>query len=186
MIRRLFLLARAATCRFAIGGTAALLPSFALPNADQAAQPIRKDKIDLFQTSDRCFACHNGLSTSAGEDISIGFRGAPTMMANSARDPYWQAGVRRETIDHASGQRGDRRRMFEVPHADGALSVSLRGQGRRGLRASGLRYRGPHGPARAGWRIVLALSSDSERQVGNAGKPGRRIRHRHDSSARGA
>ena len=24
----------------------------------------------------------------------------PTMMANSARDPYWQAGVRRETIDH--------------------------------------------------------------------------------------
>ena len=22
------------------------------------------------------------------------------MMANSARDPYWQAGVRRETIDH--------------------------------------------------------------------------------------
>jgi hypothetical protein len=55
---------------------------------------------ELFQTSDRCFACHNGLSTSTGEDISIGFAWRPTMMANSARDPYWQAGVRRESIDH--------------------------------------------------------------------------------------
>jgi hypothetical protein len=55
---------------------------------------------DLFQTSDRCFACHNTLSTSTGEDISIGVAWRPTMMANSARDPYWQAGVRRESIDH--------------------------------------------------------------------------------------
>jgi hypothetical protein len=55
---------------------------------------------ELFQTSDRCFACHNGLSTSTGEDISIGLSWRPTMMANSARDPYWQAGVRRETLDH--------------------------------------------------------------------------------------
>ena len=55
---------------------------------------------DLFQTSDRCFACHNGLATSSGEDISIGLSWRPTMMANSARDPYWQAGVRREILDH--------------------------------------------------------------------------------------
>jgi hypothetical protein len=27
------------------------------------------------------------------------------MMANAARDPYWQAGVRRETIDHAGSKR---------------------------------------------------------------------------------
>ena len=58
------------------------------------------DHKDLFQTSDRCFACHNGLATSSGEDISIGLSWRPTMMANSARDPYWQAGVRRETLDH--------------------------------------------------------------------------------------
>jgi hypothetical protein len=58
------------------------------------------DHKELFQTSDRCFACHNGLATSAGEDISIGLSWRPTMMANSARDPYWQAGVRRETLDH--------------------------------------------------------------------------------------
>jgi hypothetical protein len=64
------------------------------------------DRIDreLFQTSDRCMACHNTLSTSAGEDISFGFAWRPTMMANSARDPYWQAGVRRESIDHPESQ----------------------------------------------------------------------------------
>jgi hypothetical protein len=60
---------------------------------------------ELFQTSDRCMACHNTLATSAGEDISIGFAWRPTMMANSARDPYWQAGVRRESIDHPESQR---------------------------------------------------------------------------------
>ena len=58
------------------------------------------DHKEIFQTSDRCFACHNGLSTSSGEDVSIGLSWRPTMMANSARDPYWQAAVRRETIDH--------------------------------------------------------------------------------------
>jgi hypothetical protein len=64
-----------------------------------AASPV-KSRVPHFQTSDRCFACHNGLATRAGEDISIGLAWRPTMMANSARDPYWQAGVRRESIDH--------------------------------------------------------------------------------------
>jgi hypothetical protein len=74
-----------------------------LPKSHQAASIDSKSakKIDLFEASDRCFACHNTLSTAGGEDISIGLSWRPTMMANSARDPYWQAGVRRETIDHA-------------------------------------------------------------------------------------
>jgi hypothetical protein len=54
----------------------------------------------LFAHSDDCVACHNGLRTPSGEDVSIGSTWRSTMMANSARDPYWQAGVRRETIDH--------------------------------------------------------------------------------------
>jgi len=54
-----------------------------------------------FQTSDRCMACHNGLVTPSGIDVSIGFEWRATMMANSSRDPYWQASVRRETMDHA-------------------------------------------------------------------------------------
>jgi hypothetical protein len=54
-----------------------------------------------FQTSDRCVACHNGISTPTGEDISIGVNWRTSMMANAGRDPYWISGVRRETIDHS-------------------------------------------------------------------------------------
>src|SRR2546422_9532720 len=64
------------------------------------AEEDHKIKKELFQTSDRCFACHNGLSTSAGEDIPMGFPRRPTMMANAARDPYGKAGVRRERRHH--------------------------------------------------------------------------------------
>jgi hypothetical protein len=53
-----------------------------------------------FHTSDRCLACHNGLSSPSGKDVSIGFNWRSSIMANSSRDPYWQASVRRETIDH--------------------------------------------------------------------------------------
>jgi len=45
-------------------------------------------------------ACHNGMTSTAGDDLSIGVAWRATMMANSSRDPYWQASVRRETIDH--------------------------------------------------------------------------------------
>ena len=54
----------------------------------------------LFITSDRCLACHNGLVTPRGEDVSIGADWRASMMAHSARDPYWQASVRRETLAH--------------------------------------------------------------------------------------
>jgi hypothetical protein len=53
-----------------------------------------------FATSDNCLACHNGLIAANGEDVSIGVAWRASMMANSSRDPYWQASVRRETIDH--------------------------------------------------------------------------------------
>jgi hypothetical protein len=69
-----------------------------------AASDKREAHIELFQTSDRCFACHNGLSTSSGEDISIGLSWRASMMANSARDPYWQASVRREIKDHPDSE----------------------------------------------------------------------------------
>src|SRR6478609_2654038 len=65
-----------------------------------AAQATRSQPAASFQTSDRCIACHNGLTTSKGEDVSIGFDWRATLMANSSRDPYWQGSVRRETIDH--------------------------------------------------------------------------------------
>jgi hypothetical protein len=69
---------------------------------------VGKDQKPLrptFHTSDRCVACHNGLFTGAGEDVSIGFDWRASIMANSSRDPYWQASVRRETLDHAKAAR---------------------------------------------------------------------------------
>ena len=60
----------------------------------------RSPHTEIFATSDQCVSCHNGLRTPAGEDVSIGASWRASMMANSSRDPYWQAGVRREVIDH--------------------------------------------------------------------------------------
>ena len=68
------------------------------------AQPFRAAAGVQFQTSDRCIACHNGLQTASGDDMSIGFDWRASMMANSSRDPYWQASVRREAIDHAASK----------------------------------------------------------------------------------
>lgn len=57
-----------------------------------------------FHTSARCLACHNGLITPSGMDVSIGFDWRASIMANSSHDPYWQASTRRETIDHSVAQ----------------------------------------------------------------------------------
>src|SRR6478736_1170285 len=75
-----------------------------LTAAEQSAKPAAASNphlnLDLFTHSDNCIACHNNLASSSGEDVSIGTMWRATMMANSARDPYWQASVRRETLDH--------------------------------------------------------------------------------------
>ncbi len=68
--------------------------------AAYAGASTRTEQQPKFLTSDRCIACHNELTTPQGEDVSIGFAWRASVMANSSRDPYWQASVRRETIDH--------------------------------------------------------------------------------------
>lgn len=62
--------------------------------------PHRPPGPVAFQTGAECMACHNGLTTPTGEDVSIGVSWRASMMAHSSRDPYWQGAVRRETIDH--------------------------------------------------------------------------------------
>jgi hypothetical protein len=57
-----------------------------------------------FVTAAQCIACHAQLTAPSGEDVSIGFDWRATMMANSARDPYWHAAVRREVLDHPAAQ----------------------------------------------------------------------------------
>ena len=72
-------------------------------SAEQVATPVPAGHPRVtFDTADRCIACHNGLTTPGGEDVSIGVAWRASMMANSSRDPYWHAAVRRETIDHPS------------------------------------------------------------------------------------
>ena len=58
----------------------------------------------IFQPSSQCMTCHNGVAAPGGEDLSFGTLWQPSMMAHSARDPYWHAGVRREVTDHPSAQ----------------------------------------------------------------------------------
>jgi hypothetical protein len=71
--------------------------------ADQASViAMHADPNVLFKTAGNCMPCHNSLVAPSGEDVSIGVSWRASIMANSSRDPYWQAGVRRETIDHPS------------------------------------------------------------------------------------
>ena len=77
----------------------------AVPGTAQEHGPVPPPGVapdDLFQLSSDCLACHNGLTTPAGEDVSIGVQWRASMMANASRDPYWHAAVRRETLDHPS------------------------------------------------------------------------------------
>src|ERR1700730_17892476 len=81
---------------------AALIPASLLCAGRNSIQPKRNEP--QFQTSDRCLACHNGLVTASGADVSIGFHWRASIMANSSRDPYWQGSVRREVLDHPESQ----------------------------------------------------------------------------------
>ena len=80
----------------------ALITTSVLCAGGNAIQPKRNEP--QFQTSDRCLACHNGLVTASGADVSIGFHWRASIMANSSRDPYWQGSVRREVLDHPESQ----------------------------------------------------------------------------------
>jgi hypothetical protein len=74
----------------------------AATRADGATARRARHDLSLFAHSEQCVACHNDLVAASGEDVSIGATWRSTIMANAARDPYWQASVRRETIDHSS------------------------------------------------------------------------------------
>lgn len=74
----------------------------AVSGARGESTPAPVNPAQLFVTSDRCLGCHNTLITPSGENVSIGSNWRSSMMAHASRDPYWQASVRREAIDHPS------------------------------------------------------------------------------------
>ncbi len=70
------------------------------PAASPADTTELADPADNFRTADRCIACHKGVTAGGGTDVSIGFDWRASMMANAARDPYFQAAARREVMDY--------------------------------------------------------------------------------------
>ena len=131
---------------------------------------------DLFQTLSDCLACHNGLTTPAGEDVSIGVQWRASMMANSSRDPYWHAAVRRETIDHPEHAAAieDECSICHMPMA--RTRAGARGPG---VRQPEVERRWRHARGATGGRrcLVHGLPPDQRRAAGHAGEFWRRLRH---------
>jgi hypothetical protein len=61
--------------------------------------PLPTERSQLFAGSGVCASCHTGLTDEAGHDVSIDTNWRAAIMANAARDPYWQATVRSEVLD---------------------------------------------------------------------------------------
>ncbi len=70
------------------------------PVEDYAGLPLPTDRGEFFSASGACAICHTRLVDAGGADVSIDAFWRSTMMANAARDPYWQAAVREEVLDH--------------------------------------------------------------------------------------
>ena len=142
----------------------------------------------MFAPSSECVACHNNLVTSSGEDVSIGATWRGTMMANSARDPYVLASVRRETIDHPS-RAADIEDECAACHMPAAQKIAHAHGGKaevfahfanadaaaRGHRRAGARRRHLHG-----------LPSDRARPARHARQLQRQLRRRRAATRRHA
>ena len=89
---------------FLVTVTAMVMAFIAPVSTAQTPGPSPVQTGTLFQPSGQCMTCHNGVATPSGEDVSFGTLWRASMMAHSARDPYWQAGVRREVTDHPRAQ----------------------------------------------------------------------------------
>lgn len=60
--------------------------------------PLPVFRGDFFSTSGVCASCHQGMVDDSGADVSIDSAWRSSMMANAARDPYWQASLRAELL----------------------------------------------------------------------------------------
>ena len=78
-------------------------PPAALPSPTTApsfsGEPLSKESGELFSGSGTCTLCHTNLMDESGNDVSLDKYWRSTMMANAARDPYWQASVRAEVLE---------------------------------------------------------------------------------------
>ncbi len=83
--------------------TATTIPTpSAAPEAGEgfAASPLTQVRERFFSGSGVCAVCHTRLTDESGADVSNDRMWRGTMMANAARDPYWQASVRSEILEN--------------------------------------------------------------------------------------
>ena len=73
-----------------------VLATLTLPGSAMAQSAPSTD----FRTSAHCATCHSSMKTAKGEPASIAGDWRAGIMANAARDTYWQGSVRREALDH--------------------------------------------------------------------------------------
>lgn len=102
-----------------------------------AQRALTMDRSTMFSGAGNCQMCHamgNGANISSrGEDVAPPTDWRSTMMANAARDPYWQAAVSAEVMDHPELRAviEDKCTNCHTPmgheeaHANGAPSYSL-------------------------------------------------------------
>ena len=86
--------------RVVVVASAILWVSTLVVSAKTTSEVVSETTSEVFVTADTCMACHNNLISRTGEDVSIFTDWRASMMANSSRDPYWMAAVRREVMDH--------------------------------------------------------------------------------------
>ncbi len=82
-----------AACKTAAPDTTT--PTTTSPPA-QTGLPLAIFTTDDFAGSGNCASCHSNLTDPDGNDVSIDAQWRSTMMANSAKDPLWQAKVTSE------------------------------------------------------------------------------------------
>ncbi len=81
------------TDTFSVTTLAEVVSSFQLPPQSTGNASFNSEH---FAGSNNCTMCHDNLSDNQGNDVGIIKDWSATMMANSARDPFWKAKVRTE------------------------------------------------------------------------------------------
>jgi hypothetical protein len=69
-----------------------------------AGRPLPTERGEFFAASGVCTVCHTNMVDAAGADVSLDSAWRSTLMANSTRDPYWQASFRSEVLKHPDYQ----------------------------------------------------------------------------------
>jgi hypothetical protein len=133
MIKLIFRVAFIVIALLSLAACAKLVPAPPKPTvtiSNTAAPDLLSDRGRFFAASGVCAMCHTKLTDSQGHDVSFDTMWRSAMMANSARDPYWQAGLRREVLNHpaAADFIQDKCATCHMPMARTTINLSSDGE----------------------------------------------------------